>query len=54
VNDGVLSKVVYEISGTMRRGDEEVDIDRTTTIEISNVNSTALDIPAEAAAKLNK
>lgn len=52
VKDGVLSKVQYQVSGTITFQGEDRDIDRTTTIEIKDVGSTQIDLPDEAKAKL--
>jgi hypothetical protein len=52
IKDGVLSKMQYEVSGTVTFNDQDRDIDRTTTIEIKDVGSTQPDVPDEAKAKL--
>lgn len=52
IKDGVLSKMQYEVSGTVTFNDQDRDIDRTTTVEIKDVGSTQPDVPDEAKAKL--
>jgi opacity protein-like surface antigen len=52
IKDGVLSKMQYEVSGTVTFNDQDRDIDRTTTIQITDVGSTQPDVPDEAKAKL--
>ena len=51
LKDGALAKVQYTVKGTMTFNGEDRDIDRTTTIEFSNVGSTKVDVPAEAKSK---
>ena len=58
VKDGVLSKYETHITGKMsfagRQGGQarEIDVNRTTTVEIKDVGATKLEIPAEARKKL--
>ena len=52
VTDGVLTKYELKITGTMSFGGNNMDIDRTTTVEFSNVGSTKVDAPAEAIKKI--
>jgi hypothetical protein len=58
VNDGVLSKYETHITGKMtmpgRQGGDprEITMDRTTTVEIKDVGTTKVEIPAEAKKKL--
>jgi hypothetical protein len=54
VKDGLVSKYESKVTGkrTNQNGDE-VPIDRTTTVEIKNVGTTKLEIPAEAKDKLS-
>lgn len=50
--DGVLSKAEYKVQATLKReGQDDRDIDRTTTLEIKDVGSTKIEIPAEAKEK---
>jgi len=52
--DGVLSKYESKVSGkrTNQNGDE-MDVDRTTTVEIKDVGTTKLDVPEDAKKKLS-
>lgn len=52
--DGMLSKFQYSVSGTMSFNGNDRDIDRTTTVEIKDVGTTKIDVPAEAKAALAK
>jgi hypothetical protein len=49
--DGVLSKMQYHVEGVINFNGDDRDVDRTTTIDIKDVGSTKLDVPAEAKAK---
>ena len=51
MKDGVLSKYETHITGTMSRGGNDVDIDRTTTVEIADVGSTKVEVPDGAKKK---
>jgi hypothetical protein len=51
--DGVLSKYVFEVNGTMSFNNNDVRMDRTTTVEITNMGSTRVEVPAEARKKLS-
>ena len=50
--DGVLTKVQYHVEGKMTVNGEDRDIDRTTTVDIKDVGSTKIEVPADAKAKL--
>ncbi len=52
IKDGALVRVKYTVKGTISFNGEDRDIDRTTTIEFSDVGKTKVEIPAEAKAKL--
>lgn len=54
IKDGLLSKYQTHIQGKMTFGQDnrEVDIDRTTIYEITDVGSAKIEIPAEAKKKL--
>ena len=54
VKDGQLSKYEYNVKGQMSFGGNDIDIDRTTTIEIKDVGSTKVEVPAEAKGKLSE
>jgi hypothetical protein len=51
VKDGVLAKYETHITGTMSRGGNDIDIDRTTTVEIADVGSTKVEVPDGAKKK---
>ena len=50
--DGQLAKYEYRVQGTMSFNGEDRDIDRTTTVEIKDVGSTKVEVPAEAKGKI--
>ncbi|MGI8601634.1 MAG: hypothetical protein ACR2OZ_01410 [Verrucomicrobiales bacterium] len=52
VKDGVLAKYEFKVQGTANFGGNDVDIDRTTVVEVKDVGSTKVEVPAEAKAKL--
>ena len=52
MKDGQLTKYEYNVKGEMSFGGNDIDIDRTTTIEIKDVGSTKVEVPAEAKAKI--
>jgi hypothetical protein len=53
LKDGVLSKYVFKVKGLVKFGDNEVDIDRATTVEVKEVGSTKLAVPEPAKKKLS-
>jgi hypothetical protein len=53
VKDGQLSKFEYHVQGKMSFNGQDRDIDRTTTVEIKDVGSTKVEVPAEAKAKMS-
>jgi hypothetical protein len=50
--DGMLTKVQYNVKGTMTFNGEDREIDRTTTIEIKDIGTTKVEVPADAKSKL--
>jgi len=50
LKDGVLTKYEFKLQGKVDFNGNEVDVDRTTTVEIKDVNATKVNIP-EAAKK---
>jgi hypothetical protein len=52
IKDGVLTKYELKQSGTVTIGDNERDIDGTTTTEIKEVGSTKIEVPDAAKKKL--
>lgn len=53
VKDGVLTKYEFKVSGKMDFNGNEVDLDRTSTVEIKDVGATKIEVPAEAKQKLS-
>src|SRR5206468_4731839 len=53
VKDGVLAKYEFKVQGTMSFNGNDVDIDRTTTVEIKDVGSTKVELPDEAKKKVS-
>src|SRR6185436_5636321 len=51
--DGQLSKYEYNLKGTMSFNGNDFDIDRTTTVEIKDVGSTKVEVPADAKGKVS-
>jgi hypothetical protein len=53
IKDGVISKYQTKVSGTMKNRDgDDMDIDRTTTVEIKDVGTTKITVPDEAKKKM--
>jgi hypothetical protein len=52
VKDGALSKYQYNVQGKMTFNNNDVDINRTTTVEIKEVGTTKVNVPEEAKKKL--
>jgi hypothetical protein len=52
VKDGVPSKYQYHVEGKMTFNNNDVEINRTTTVEIKDVGTTKLNVPEEAKKKL--
>ena len=53
VKDGALSKYEYNVQGTVTFGDNDRDVNRTTTVEIKDVGTTKVSVPEEAKKKLS-
>ncbi|HUA68212.1 MAG TPA: hypothetical protein VMA13_06660 [Candidatus Saccharimonadales bacterium] len=53
VKDGVLTKYEIHLQGTISFNGNDIDVDRTTTVEIKDVGSTKVTIPPEAEKKLS-
>jgi len=55
IKDGALTKFEYNVQGTIkiRDTDEERKINRTTTVEIKDVGTTKINVPAEVKKKLS-
>lgn len=52
LKDGVLAKYEYKVKGTVNWGGTDRESDRTTTVEIKDVDSTKISVPDEAKKKL--
>lgn len=53
LKEGALSKYQYNVQGKMTFNNNDVDINRTTTVEIKDVGTTKLNVPEEAKKKLS-
>src|SRR5688572_17421786 len=53
VKDGVLTKYEFKLSGKMDFNGNEVDLDRTTTVEVKDVGTTKVEVPEGAKKKLS-
>ena len=53
VKDGVLSKYEYKVTGSMNFNGNDIDVDRTTTVEIKEVGTTKIEVPEGAKKKLS-
>jgi hypothetical protein len=53
LKDGALSKYEFKVKGTMDFNGNDVDVDRTTTVEIKDVGTTKVTVPEEAKKKLS-
>ena len=52
IKDGQLTKYQYKLTGKADFNGNEFDVDRDTTLEINNVGTTKIEVPAEAKRKL--
>ncbi len=52
ITDGKLSKYQYHVTGTVSFNGNDRDVDRTTTTEIKDVNTTKIDVSDDAKKKL--
>lgn len=48
VKDGVLAKYEFAVRGAMTWNNNDIEVDRTTTVEIKDVGTTKLSVPDEA------
>jgi hypothetical protein len=53
IKDGVLSKYEFKVSGKMNFNNNDIDVDRTTTVEIKDVGTTKVEVPEGAKKKLS-
>ena len=52
VKDGQLAKYEYKLTGQADFNGNQIDVDRDTTVEITDVGTTKIDVPADARKKL--
>jgi hypothetical protein len=53
LKDGLLTKYEFKVQGKVDFNGNEMDVDRTTTVEIKDVGTTKVDVPEEAKKKLS-
>lgn len=53
IKDGTLTKYEFKVSGKMDFNGNEIDLDRTTTVEIKDVGTTKVEVPEGAKKKLS-
>ena len=53
VKDGVLTKYEYKVAGSMNFNGNDMDVDRTSTVEIKDVGNTKVEVPDGAKKKLS-
>jgi hypothetical protein len=52
VADGKLTKYSFHVTGSVNRGDQDMEMDRTTTVVIKDVGTTKVEVPDDAKKKL--
>lgn len=50
--DGALTKYEFKVTGKLKFGEREIEINRATTVELKDVGTAKLEVPEEAKAKL--
>ena len=53
IKDGLLVKYEFKVQGKVTFGGNEMDVDRTTTVEIKDIGTTKVVVPEEARKKLS-
>jgi len=54
IKDGIITKYQFKVSGTTKNRDgDDMNIDRTTTVEIKDVGATKITVPDEAKNKMS-
>jgi len=54
IKDGVITKYQTKVSGTMKNRDgDDMDVDRTTTVEIKDIGATKITVPDDAKSKMS-
>ncbi len=51
VKDGIITKYQYKLQGTMNFGGDDIDIDRTTTVEVKDVGADKVVVPNRSQGK---
>ena len=52
IKDGALTKYEFNTQAKITRGEREIEVNRTTTVEIKEVGTTKLEVPDEAKQKM--
>ncbi len=52
IKDGLVTKFQSKVSGTVNRNGEDMDVERTSTVEIKDVGATKITVPDEAKNKM--
>jgi hypothetical protein len=53
LKDGLLTKYEFKVTGTVSFNGRDMDVDRTTTVEIKDVGATKVEVPEAATKKLS-
>jgi len=53
VKDGIIAKYQFTVQGTISFNNNDINIDRTTTVEIKDVDTTKVDVPDDAKVKMS-
>jgi len=53
LKEGVLLKLEFKVTGSMNFNGNDIEVDRTTTVEIKDIGSTKVDVPEGAKKKLS-
>ena len=53
IKDGVITKYQFQVQGTITFNNNDITIDRTTTVEVKDVGSTKVDVPEDAKKKMS-
>jgi hypothetical protein len=53
LKDGVLVKYEFKVKGKISFNGNDFDVDRDSTVEIKDVGSTKIDVPADAKKKMS-
>ena len=53
IKDGELSKYEYNVTGSIKFNENDIDVDRTTDVQIKDVGTTKVTVPESAQKKLS-